>query len=126
MYFIDEFKKINSQSGGGKFIQSGEWKNDRKLFNVSNTLLCKAILENSLTVLECVTGDKELGYFPHVDERIKTTVIPTGESLVIQRLKPILFDIFHGITLGNGTALTTDNINRDTNEKLYGAVSQLI
>ena len=50
----------------GGFIQKGGANDDDKLFAVMNTILNKAIIENSLVLMDCVSGNKSFGYFPDV------------------------------------------------------------
>ena len=101
MYFKKEMIRLpnNDHRGGGRIIQTGGGKNDKKIFAAANTLLCKAILENSLTLLECVTGNKELGYFPEIKDPVNTIPIDqTGYKFIknYKGLKPVFFSIFSG------------------------------
>jgi len=96
--FKEQYELITFPSRGGMVVQSGgggkETKRLSAIFRAGNTLLAKAILENSLTVLECVKGDKHLGYFPQINSQ---KISQTHFFKNYGGLKPILFDIFEYI-----------------------------
>lgn len=110
IYLLSEYAKINFSLKGGHLNQYGGGKDDKKLFKASNTLLCKAILENSLTILECVTGDKNLGYFPDTTNKM---AMATKTLSSYKGLKPIFFDIFSGI---DPTTLPTNSFSKTGNK----------
>ena len=58
--------KINFVGGSN---QRGGGINNDKLFSAMNTILNKAIIENSLVLMDCVGGNKSLGYFPQIKSR---------------------------------------------------------
>ena len=67
---------------GGGIIKGGTKKekvDDEKVFKGLNTLLGKKIIENSLTLMNCVTGNRQYEYFPVITDGAKT-IMWTDES----------------------------------------------
>ena len=57
-----------------------------------NTILTKAIIENSLVLMDCVGGNKDLGYFPQVK---KDETLQTPNQISSHRgFRPIFKNIF--------------------------------
>ena len=84
----------SNMNGGGK--QKGGAVNTGKLFNAMNTVLNKAIIENSLVLMDCVTGDKDFGYFPSNNngDSLTTTSINSHKGF-----RPVFQNIFKGAVL---------------------------
>ena len=89
--------KINFVGGSN---QRGGGINNDKLFSAMNTILNKAIIENSLVLMDCVGGNKSLGYFPQIKSRgqksLKNTLSVPHKIYTHQGLRPIFTNLFNG------------------------------
>ena len=85
----------SNMGGGGK--QKGGAVNTGKLFNAMNTVLNKAIIENSLVLMDCVTGDKDFGYFPSNNNGDSLTTASKVNSH--KGFRPVFQNIFKGAVL---------------------------
>lgn len=116
---ISQYKRLNKtfvHTGG--FIQKGGALDDDKLFAVMNTILNKAIIENSLVLMDCVSGDKSFGYFPDV----RSGGLPQGryDIRLHKGLRPNFKNIFSGEILQS--FLQDDNFSVKTG----GTVSDIM
>ena len=90
-----KWELLKSNMGGGGKLKGGA-VNTGKLFNAMNTVLNKAIIENSLVLMDCVTGNKDFGYFPsnNNDDSLITTSINSHKGF-----RPVFQNIFKGVNL---------------------------
>ena len=95
---------VNPNIGGGKkeIIQKGGGIDSGKIFSAMNNLLCKAIIENSLVLMDCVKlgknglGSKDFGYFPE----IKDYSLDDEKKIDSHKgLRPVFENIFSGTAL---------------------------
>ena len=61
---FQSIKKVHGFRGGGKKKTAAQIAQEQKNFIGLNTLLGKTIIENSLSLMKCITGNKNDGYFP--------------------------------------------------------------
>ena len=91
---------LGKSVGGGLIMKGGsKEKKDKDIsaFLGLNTLLGKSILENSLTLMNCVKGNKSLGYFPNIKKLPKP--VNTDYKLFYKNypgIKPKFISIFNG------------------------------
>ena len=93
-FIISAYERFKSGNvSGGARVQKGGAIDNNKLFSAMNTLLNKAIIENSLVLMDCVKGDKTFGYFPEIkDGSLKEEFkIKTHKGF-----RPVFENIFHG------------------------------
>ena len=110
---ISQYKRLNKTfTHVGGFIQKGGASDDDKLFAVMNTILNKAIIENSLVLMDCVSGNKSFGYFPDVG----SNGLPQGVNDIREHLglRPNFKNIFSGEILQS--FLSNDRFSTKTQE----------
>ena len=93
-FIISAYERFKSGNvSGGARTQKGGAIDNNKLFSAMNTLLNKAIIENSLVLMDCVKGNKTFGYFPEIkDDSLKDEFkIKTHKGF-----RPVFENIFHG------------------------------
>ena len=92
-----DFEEEVTLGGGKKKIQKGGGIDSGKIFSAMNNLLCKAIIENSLVLMDCVklgkdgSGSKDFGYFPE----IKGNSLENANKINSHKgLRPVFENIF--------------------------------
>jgi hypothetical protein len=88
------YQKFQDTMSGGGHIQKGGAIDNNKLFSAMNTLLNKAIIENSLVLMDCVIGNKDKGFFPSIKD--DTTLTTPNNILTHSGFRPVFQNIFAG------------------------------
>lgn len=96
---LTNLSNISKSFGGGKTMKGGKKDKDKDVsaFIGLNKLLGKTILENSLSLMNCVNGNKTLGYFPNI-RKISGAVDGNYKTFYknYPGIKPRFVNIFNG------------------------------
>jgi len=98
---LDAFKSIKNVyglRGGGKKKSEEELKKEQKAFIGLNKLLGKTIIENSLSLMKCISGIKSHGYFPIINTKTTVSTDKTYKKFFssYSGRKPKFISIFNG------------------------------
>jgi hypothetical protein len=98
---LDAFKSIKhvyGLRGGGKKKSKEELKKEQKAFIGLNKLLGKTIIENSLSLMKCISGIKSHGYFPIINTKTTVSTDKTYKKFFssYSGRKPRFISIFNG------------------------------
>lgn len=98
---LDAFKSIKNVyglRGGGKKKTKEELKKEQEAFIGLNKLLGKTIIENSLSLMKCISGIKSHGYFPIINRNTFVSTDKTYKNFFssYSGRKPRFISIFNG------------------------------
>ena len=98
---LDAFKSIKhvyGLRGGGKKKSQDQKEKEQKAFIGLNKLLGKTIIENSLSLMKCISGIKSHGYFPIINTKTTALVDKTYKKFFssYSGRKPKFISIFNG------------------------------
>ena len=127
---LSNLSTIKRMTGGSKKImKGGGLEEDKSAFLGLNKLLGKTIIENSLSLMKCIQGEKSLGYFPILNtegtNKLKQLMgDPTnyGDFRKFYKLfpgtKPKFINIFNGEGIKD-KMIAGGYLNGDTGEVLW-------